>query len=64
MIDFFDGMEAKVKGWVEDIQNYDGDGLALSKEEMKEMLSPPFIQKIRDEFMMGEIEYRLNEYWK
>ena len=63
VIDFFDGMEAKVKGWVEDIQNYDGDGLALSKEEMKEMLSPPFIQKIRDEFMMGEIEYRLNAYW-
>ena len=64
VVDFFDRMDEHIASWVENVTDYDGKDLLISKEELSEMLSPEFLRKLKDEFVMGELEYRLQEYYK
>ena len=64
VVDFFDRMDEHIASWVENVTDYDGKGLLISKEELAEMLDDNFLRKLKDQFVMGELEYRLQEYYK
>tara|TARA_B100000424_G_scaffold101268_1_gene76124 strand:+ start:796 stop:2532 length:1737 start_codon:yes stop_codon:yes gene_type:complete len=62
--DFIDRMDNHIASWVENVTDYDGKSLIISKEELAEMVDSNFLKKLKDEFVMGELEYRLQVYYK
>ena len=64
VVDFFDRMDKHIASWIEDVTDYDGKGLIISKEELAEMVDSNFLKKLKDDFVIGELEYRLQEYYK
>ena len=44
VVDFFDRMDEHIASWVENVTDYDGKDLLISKEELSEMLSPEFLR--------------------
>ena len=64
VIDFFDRMDEHIASWVENVTDVDSNELIITKKELAEMLDDNFLRKLKDEFVMGELEYRLQEYYK
>lgn len=60
--DFIDSIDDQVYSWMEDIVDFSdptGKSLIISKAELDEMMDADFLRKLKDNYIMGEIWYKL-----